>query len=108
MSSRQLGSVLVAVAAVCVWGGAVQTADVCASARSSPRSGSGAGRLRASGASEAVRGSSLGSWGGAAPEGGATLAAFQRLRRMGWIEDDETVVLFITGSGHKYSHLYGT
>jgi threonine synthase len=43
-----------------------------------------------------------------APEGGATLAAFQRLRKSGWIADDESVVLFITGSGHKYSHLYGT
>ena len=42
-----------------------------------------------------------------APEGGATLAAFQRLRKTGWIADNETVVLFITGSGHKYSHLYG-
>lgn len=43
-----------------------------------------------------------------APEGGATLAAFQRLRKSGWIADDDTVVLFITGSGHKYSHLYGS
>jgi threonine synthase len=44
----------------------------------------------------------------AAPEGGATLAAFRHLRRSGWIADDETVVLFNTGSGHKYSHLFGT
>lgn len=40
------------------------------------------------------------------PEGGATLAAFQRLRRQGWIKEDETVVLLNTGSGHKYYHLW--
>lgn len=43
----------------------------------------------------------------ACPEGAATLAAFQHLRRQGWIGDDETVVLFNTGSGHKYAHLWG-
>ncbi len=42
----------------------------------------------------------------ACPEGGATLAAFQRLRKQGWIGDDETVVLFNTGSGLKYAHLW--
>ncbi|NIM13546.1 MAG: threonine synthase [Candidatus Aminicenantes bacterium] len=42
----------------------------------------------------------------AAPEGGATLAGFIQLRKQGWIKDDETVVLFNTGSGHKYSHLW--
>lgn len=42
------------------------------------------------------------------PEGGATLAAFQKLRMKNWIEEDETVILFNTGSGHKYSHLWGT
>jgi len=42
----------------------------------------------------------------ACPEGGATLAAFQRLRSQGWIGDDETVVLFNTGSGLKYAHLW--
>ena len=42
------------------------------------------------------------------PEGAATLAAFQRLRRQDWIGDDETVVLLNTGSGHKYAHLFGT
>jgi threonine synthase len=42
----------------------------------------------------------------ACPEGGAVLAAFQRLRRQGWINDSETVVLFNTGSGHKYEHLW--
>ncbi|UCG88214.1 MAG: threonine synthase [Gemmatimonadota bacterium] len=41
-----------------------------------------------------------------APEGGATLAAFEHLRRQGWIKDDETVLLFNTGSGHKYEHLW--
>jgi threonine synthase len=42
----------------------------------------------------------------ACPEGGATLAAFHRLRRQGWIEEGECVVLFNTGSGLKYSHLF--
>jgi threonine synthase len=40
------------------------------------------------------------------PEGAATLAAFRRLRAQGWIDDDETVVLFNTGSGLKYAHLW--
>jgi len=44
----------------------------------------------------------------ACPEGAATLVAFQRLRRQGWIGDHETVVLLNTGSGHKYAHLFGT
>ncbi len=42
----------------------------------------------------------------ACPEGAATLAAFRELRRQGWIHDDETVVLFNTGSGLKYAHLF--
>jgi threonine synthase len=42
----------------------------------------------------------------ACPEGAATLVAFQCLRREGWIADDETVVLFNTGSGLKYAHLW--
>jgi threonine synthase len=41
-----------------------------------------------------------------APEGGATLAAFVQLRDQGWIKDDETVLLFNTGSGHKYEHMW--
>jgi len=41
-----------------------------------------------------------------APEGGATLAAFRKLRAINWIKDNETVVLFNTGSGHKYHHLW--
>jgi threonine synthase len=40
------------------------------------------------------------------PEGGASLAAFERLSQQGWIRDDETVVLFNTGSGLKYAHLW--
>ena len=40
------------------------------------------------------------------PEGGATLAAFQQLREKGWIGENEQVVLFNTGSGHKYEHLW--
>lgn len=43
----------------------------------------------------------------AAPEGGATVAAFRQLRQSGWIRDRDAVVLFNTGTGHKYSHLYG-
>jgi threonine synthase len=42
----------------------------------------------------------------ACPEGAATLVAFKQLRSQGWIGDDETVVLFNTGSGLKYSHLW--
>ena len=42
----------------------------------------------------------------AAPEGGATLAALKNLLSSGWINKDETVVLFNTGSGHKYYTLW--
>jgi len=42
----------------------------------------------------------------ACPEGGAALAAFVELRSSGWIENGERVVLFNTGSGHKYAHLW--
>jgi len=41
-----------------------------------------------------------------APEGGACLAAQRRLLASGWIGPDETVVLFNTGSGLKYAHLW--
>jgi threonine synthase len=41
-----------------------------------------------------------------APEGGATLAAFLRLKKEGWIRDGESVVLFNTGNGAKYSHIW--
>ena len=42
----------------------------------------------------------------ACPEGAATLVAFQHLRDEDWIADDETVLLFNTGSGLKYTHLW--
>jgi threonine synthase len=42
----------------------------------------------------------------ASPEGGATLAAFEQLREKEWIGENEQVVLFNTGSGHKYEHLW--
>jgi len=41
-----------------------------------------------------------------APVPRAPLIAFQHLRQQGWIGDDETVVLFDTGSGLKYTHLW--
>ena len=37
-----------------------------------------------------------------APEGGATLAALKRLLEEGSLSGDDTVVLFLTGSGYKY------
>ncbi len=40
------------------------------------------------------------------PEGAAPLSAFRHLRAQGWIDDHETVVLFNTGSGLKYTHLW--
>lgn len=39
----------------------------------------------------------------ACPEGGATLAALETLLAKGWLMPDETVVLFNTGSGLKYT-----
>src|SRR6266700_4665632 len=36
------------------------------------------------------------------PEGGAALAAAERLRRDGWITDDQTVAVFNTGTGLLY------
>ena len=50
-----------------------------------------------------IMGKTTGIW--PAPEGGATLAAFLRLKNEGWIRDGESVVLFNTGSGAKYSHI---
>jgi threonine synthase len=41
-----------------------------------------------------------------APEGAACLAAQVRLIEQGWIGADEKVVLFNTGSGLKYAHLW--
>jgi threonine synthase len=37
------------------------------------------------------------------PEGAAAIAAAAKLRRDGWIRDDENVVVFNTGSGLKYA-----
>ena len=37
------------------------------------------------------------------PEGAAALAAAANLRRDGWIKEQETVVVFNTGSGLKYA-----
>lgn len=42
----------------------------------------------------------------AAPEGGACLAAQVQLLNNGWIAPDESVVLFNTGTGAKYAHLW--
>jgi threonine synthase len=41
-----------------------------------------------------------------APEGAACLAAQMRLLEAGWIAPDEIVVLFNTGTGLKYTHLW--
>ena len=41
-----------------------------------------------------------------APEGAACLAAQVGLLEKGWIKPNETVVLFITGTGLKYAHLW--
>jgi threonine synthase len=42
----------------------------------------------------------------ACPEGGAVWKAAQNLLESGWIKPDENVVLFNTGSGLKYNHLF--
>jgi len=42
----------------------------------------------------------------AAPEGAAALVAARRLAAEKWIEPDETVVLFNTGSGYKYTEAW--
>jgi threonine synthase len=41
----------------------------------------------------------------ACPEGAATVAALQILRQQGWVQADERVVVFNTGSGLKYAEL---
>jgi threonine synthase len=38
----------------------------------------------------------------AAPEGAATLAGLEKLMDQGWIDPDEKIVLFNTGTGLKY------
>lgn len=40
------------------------------------------------------------------PESGAALAAYLDLREAGWIDKGEATVLFNTGSGAKYAHLW--
>ena len=41
-----------------------------------------------------------------APEGGACLAALVKLLEDKWVAPDESVVLFNTGTGLKYAHLF--
>jgi threonine synthase len=40
------------------------------------------------------------------PESASTLVACRQLVESGWLGKDEKVVLFNTGSGYKYSHLW--
>jgi threonine synthase len=40
------------------------------------------------------------------PESGATIMALIELNKRGWIQPGERTVLFNTGSGYKYSHLW--
>src|SRR6185436_979656 len=42
----------------------------------------------------------------ACPEGGAVWKAAERLLASGWLKPDEEIVLFNTGSGLKYNHLF--
>jgi len=42
----------------------------------------------------------------AAPEGAATVVATRKLVASGWIKPDETVVLFNTGTGYKYTEAW--
>jgi threonine synthase len=42
----------------------------------------------------------------AAPEGAATVSATRKLLASGWIKPNETVVLFNTGTGYKYSEAW--
>ena len=42
----------------------------------------------------------------ASPEGGAVWRAAEKLRGSGWLSPDESIVLFNTGSGLKYNHLF--
>ena len=42
----------------------------------------------------------------ACPEGGAVWKAAQNLLESGWIKPEERVVLFNTGTGLKYNHLF--
>ena len=42
----------------------------------------------------------------AAPEGAATVIATRKLVASGWIKPEETVVLFNTGTGYKYTEAW--
>jgi len=42
----------------------------------------------------------------AAPEGAATVIATRKLAASGWIQQEETVVLFNTGTGYKYAEAW--
>ncbi|HKV23065.1 MAG TPA: threonine synthase [Candidatus Acidoferrum sp.] len=42
----------------------------------------------------------------AAPEGAATVSAVRKLAASGWVKPNETVVLFNTGTGYKYSEAW--
>lgn len=42
----------------------------------------------------------------AAPEGAATVSAVRKLAAAGWINPEETVVLFNTGTGYKYTEAW--
>src|SRR5712692_8005516 len=42
----------------------------------------------------------------AAPEGAATVIAARKLAASGWIQPEETVVLFNTGTGYKYAEVW--
>ncbi len=42
----------------------------------------------------------------ACPEAGAVWVACQKLAAQGWLSPEETIVLFNTGSGLKYNHLF--
>ena len=43
----------------------------------------------------------------AAPEGAATVCAARKLAASGWIQPEESVVLFNTGCGYKYAEAWG-
>jgi threonine synthase len=43
----------------------------------------------------------------AAPEGAATVSALRKLLKSGFVAPEQEVVLFNTGSGLKYQHLFG-
>ncbi len=42
----------------------------------------------------------------AAPEGAATVIGARKLGASGWIQPEETVVLFNTGTGYKYAEAW--